>query len=202
MIYSAAVTTLILHLAALAALLALAMAPFVGSSGSARERPDRGQQHWFLLAVALAGTGAVVWVDFAAGWRVGLAPALWLTIAVTLSLYGAGSILYAPMSRIGALLAPYLLVLGTLATIWTHAPVPLTPVGAGSAWLGLHIGISVATYALFTLAAVAGASVFVQERAMKARRPTRLTALLPAVADGESVQRAPWCSASASRRAS
>jgi ABC-type uncharacterized transport system permease subunit len=93
------------------------------------------------------------------------------------------------MARIGALLAPYLLVLGTLATVWAHAPMPLAPVGAGPAWLGLHIAVSVATYALFTLAAVAGAAVFVQERAMKARRPSRLTAVLPAVAEGERVQR-------------
>lgn len=187
-------TILILHLAALAALLALAAAPYVGAAG---DGIDRGKRFWFLLAVALAGTGAIAWVDFAAGWRVGLAPALWLTIVVTLALYGAGSALYPSMARIGALLVPYLLMLGVLATIWTHAPVPLAPVAAGSAWLGLHITVSVATYALFTLAAVAGASVFVQERAMKARRPSRLTALLPAVADGERVQRALMTAAAA-----
>ncbi|MQA66557.1 MAG: hypothetical protein GEU76_11775 [Alphaproteobacteria bacterium] len=178
---------LLLNLAALAALLALAAAPF--AVGEARDGADRSARFWILLAVALAGTGAVVWVDFAGGWRVGLAPALWLTIVVTLALYGAGSVLYPSVARIGALLAPYLLVLGTLATVWAHAPEPLAPVGAGPAWLGLHIAVSVATYALFTLAAVAGAAVFVQERAMKARRPSRLTALLPAVADGEGVQR-------------
>ena len=190
-------TILLLHLAALAALLALAAAPFVGAEGGIREGADRGKRFWCLLAVSLAGSGAVVWVDFAAGWRVGLAPALWLTIVVTLALYGAGSVLYPSMERIGALLAPYLLVLGILATMWTHAPVPLAPVEAGSAWLGLHITVSVVTYALFTLAAVAGASVFVQERAMKARRPSRLTALLPAVADGERLQRALMTAAAA-----
>lgn len=176
-------TMLALNLAALAALAALALAHFSGAP------EGRSVRLWWLLAVALAGTGAVVWVDFAAGWRPGLAPALWLTVAATLVLYAMGSLRCAALARLGALLVPYLFILGSLATIWTHAPRAGALPGAGGAWLGLHIAVSVATYALFTLAAVAGAAVFIQERAMKARRPSRLTALLPAIADGENVQR-------------
>lgn len=175
-------TMLALNLAALAALAALAIAHVSAAP------EGRSARLWWLLAVAVAGTGAVIWVDFAAGWRPGLAPALWLTVAATLVLYAFGSLRCAALARLGALLAPYLFILGALATIWAHAPAGVLP-GAGGAWLGLHIAVSVATYALFTLAAVAGAAVFIQERALKARRPSRLTALLPAVADGESVQR-------------
>jgi ABC-type uncharacterized transport system permease subunit len=39
-----------------------------------------------------------------------------------------------------------------------------------------------------TLAAVAGAAVFLQERALKAKRPTALTRLLPAVSDSEALE--------------
>ncbi len=175
-------TMLALNIAALAALCALAVAHYTAPAEGGRLRT------WVMLAVALAGTATVVWVDFAAGWRPGLAPALWLTVAATLALYGAGSFVCPSLSRIGALLAPYLLILGVIATVWTHAPAG-AQTAPGGAWLGLHIVISVVTYALFTLAAVAGTAVFVQERAMKARRPSRLTGLLPSVVDGESVQR-------------
>ena len=44
------------------------------------------------------------------------------------------------------------------------------------AWIEAHIALSVLTYGILTLAAVAGVAVFLQERAMKNKRPTRLTA--------------------------
>lgn len=189
-------TMLMLNLAALAALFALTLASFAVPAGTASsgatpagKGDSRGWRFWCVLAVALAGTGAVAWVDFASGWRAGLAPALWLTVVATLLLYGAGSVICPALSRLGALLGPYLVILAILATVWSHASGTVERAGAGTAWLDLHIAVSVATYALFTLAAVAGAAVFFQERAMKARRPSRLTAVLPAVADGESVQR-------------
>lgn len=172
-----------LQSAALAALAAFALAPYMAPAGGARSR------FWLLLLVALAGSGAVAWVDFAAGWRAGLAPALWLTVAATLALFGLGALRCSALARLEALLAPYLFILAALAAAWSQAPQGAAAPVPGGAWLGLHIAVSVATYALFTLAAVAGAGVFVQERAMKARRPSRLTALLPSVSDGEGVQR-------------
>ncbi|MDA0675339.1 MAG: cytochrome c biogenesis protein CcsA [Proteobacteria bacterium] len=58
-------------------------------------------------------------------------------------------------------------------------------VGESIEWLLLHIVISVATYALITLAALAALSAALQERALKARRPTPFTRRLPAVAECE-----------------
>lgn len=175
----------ILHLAALAALAALTAAALT----AAPDGTARAMRLWPPLAVALAGTVLAVWIDFQAGWRAGLAPALWMTVAATLVLFAVGALVSLPFARLDALLAPYLLVLGVIATIWAQAPgQPVSP-NAPPAWLNLHIVVSVATYALFTLAAIAGAAVFVQERALKARRPTRLTAVLPAVAEGERLQR-------------
>jgi ABC-type uncharacterized transport system permease subunit len=48
--------------------------------------------------------------------------------------------------------------------------------------------VSVVAYGLLTLAAVAGAAVVLQERALKTKRPTAFTRQLPAVADGEALQ--------------
>ncbi|MFT5540372.1 MAG: ABC-type uncharacterized transport system permease subunit [Alphaproteobacteria bacterium] len=176
---------LILNLAALAALTAFVAVAFTTSSVA----PAQPARLWLVLLVALAGTGAVVWVDFDAGWRVGFAPALWLTIIVTLAFFGLGTLKCPALARLAPMLAPYLLILGVIATIWAQALGQAQTGSATTAWLGLHIVVSVSTYALFTLAAVAGGAVFIQERALKARRPTRLTGLLPAIAEAENLQR-------------
>ena len=181
---SPVISYLILHLAALAALAAMTAAAYLAPPEGAGRAP----RFWPTALVALAGTGAVVWVSFSDGWRADLAPALWLTTAATLSLFVLGALRSVALSRLAVVLGPYLLILAGLATVWSHAPAATAATAAGP-WLGLHIAISVLTYALFTLAAVAGTAVFLQERALKARRPTRLTALLPAVADAERVQR-------------
>jgi len=51
----------------------------------------------------------------------------------------------------------------------------------------VHIVVSVLTYALLTLAAVASLAVFLQERALKHKKPTRLTRMLPAVLESETM---------------
>jgi ABC-type uncharacterized transport system permease subunit len=55
-------------------------------------------------------------------------------------------------------------------------------------WLDTHIALAVVTYGLLTVAAVAGLAVFLQERALKAKRPTALTRLLPPVAESETLE--------------
>ena len=55
----------------------------------------------------------------------------------------------------------------------------------------MHILVSVIAYGVLTLAAVAGAAVALQERALKTKRPTAFTRQLPAVAEGEALQERP-----------
>jgi ABC-type uncharacterized transport system permease subunit len=87
------------------------------------------------------------------------------------------------------LLLPYLLLLGLAATaVGTGRQIPTSAVGPAAGWLDLHIVVSVLTYALVTLAAVAGLAVLLQERALKRREPTELTHLLPSVADSERLE--------------
>jgi ABC-type uncharacterized transport system permease subunit len=89
--------------------------------------------------------------------------------------------------KLAPLLLPYLILLGFAALVWQHAPERPLKTAGHSAWLWAHVAISVATYALATLAAVAGLGVFLQERALKNRRPGALTHHLPSVADGEAL---------------
>ena len=80
-----------------------------------------------------------------------------------------------------------MLLVGALASIWQQAPEKLLSAAAPAAWVGVHIGLSVLTYGLVTIAAVAALSAALQEGALKNKRPTALTRLLPSVADSEAL---------------
>jgi len=170
----------LLAVAAALALVPAALFAWRGLDGAA----GRGPGFWATIAVAIAGPGSWALLQIAATWRTGLSVALWFTIAATMIAFAILSALTRQGWRLAPLLLPYLLLLAVGALVWQRAPErPLA--AAAPAWLEVHIVISVATYALATLAAVAGLAVFLQERALKLRRPTSLTRHLPSVADGE-----------------
>jgi ABC-type uncharacterized transport system permease subunit len=175
-------TALTLSLAATIAMLPAALRPL--------RRTDAGPDalYWLLLAVAVLGPVADVAVELSSGWHTGLSATLWVTVAASALLYAALAWAVREAWRLAPLMLGYLVVLALIATAWTLAPASARvtiPVGT---WLFVHIVLSVAAYALATAAAVAGVSVFLQERALKAKRPTRLTELLPSVADSERLQ--------------
>jgi len=174
-------TSLVLNLAALASLLPAALV---------RWRREDARDGVFFVALTLAAIGPLAWAASQLGgaWRTGFATSLWITIAATMVLFVFLAAATRHAWRLAALLLPYLFLLGMLATIWQRAPAAPIPENLPAGWLDAHIGFAVATYGLLTLAAVAGAAVFLQERALKAKHPTRLTRLLPAVADSESLE--------------
>jgi ABC-type uncharacterized transport system permease subunit len=140
--------------------------------------------YWALMAVAVAGPLAWAVAQVSGAWQTGLSTALWLTVAASMALFALIAAVTRQAWRLTPLMAPYMLGLGALATVWQHAPrkpltVPLDP------WLEVHIGVSVMTYGLVTIAAVAALAAFLQDRALKTKRPNRLTARLPSVADCE-----------------
>jgi ABC-type uncharacterized transport system permease subunit len=143
---------------------------------------------WSTLALAVLVPALTVLYLMGGAWRTGLGAALWLTVAACLSLFAGLSVASRTAARLAPLLLPYLLILGVLATAFGQPPEPSFAPAAPAAWVGLHIALSIATYALLTLAAVAGLGVFVQERALKTKHPTGLSRMLPAVADGERLQ--------------
>jgi ABC-type uncharacterized transport system permease subunit len=178
--------SLLFSLAALAALIPAGVAP-VARAGAVTMAP-RGPLFWALLGVAIAGPAAWVAIQLGGAWRTGLAPALWLSIAVSLVLFA----IIAATSRVAWRLTPvllaYLFLLGVLATIWQHAPERPMLTNPPAAWLQAHILVAVSAYGLLTLAAVTGTGVFLQERALKLKRSTTFTHQLPSVAEGERLQ--------------
>jgi ABC-type uncharacterized transport system permease subunit len=144
----------------------------------------------FYAALVLATIGPLLWsaVQVMGAWRTGFATSLWVTIAATMVLFLGLVAATRQAWRLTPLLLPYLLLLGIFATIWQRAPERPIAETIPAAWLDLHIVLAVATYGLITLAAVAGTAVFLQERAIKAKRPSALTRRLPAVAESESLE--------------
>jgi ABC-type uncharacterized transport system permease subunit len=143
---------------------------------------------WPLLGVAL--TGPLVWITrtLGPGWHTGLSAALWVTIAVTLVVYAVVAAAKREARGLAGLLLPYLMLLGIAATAFLHQPERPLPPGAMSGWTDVHVVASVLAYALLTIGAVAGFSVFLQERTLKRKRPSRMSHILPPVADGERLQ--------------
>lgn len=176
-------TSTLLSMAALAALLPAAIAPMVrvGAGGG------RDSLFWPLIGVALAGPLLWVVVELGPSWRTGLAPALWFSIAVSLLLFALVAATHRAAWRLAPLLLGYLFLLGVMATVWQHAPERPMPGDAPPVWLQAHILVAVIAYGLLTLAAVAGAGVFVQERALKAKKRTTFSHQLPSIAEGETL---------------
>lgn len=138
-----------------------------------------------LLGVALAGPLAWSIVQIGGRWQTGFSTTLWVVISVTLVIFAVLSAITPVMRKLTGLLFPYLVLLAALATIWQAAPGrPMAP-DAPSAWVAAHIVTSVVTYGLITIGAVAALAAFLQERALKAKHPTRITRRLPSVMDSE-----------------
>lgn len=143
---------------------------------------------WLLLAVALVGPGVWAGAQIAGHWQTGFSTTLWLTIAASLVVFAGVAGVSRSAWRLTPLLIPYLLVLGVLAMIWQASPGQPLSGGAPGRWLAAHIVVSVLTYALITIGAIAGLAVLLQERALKAKRPTGFTHRLPAIADAERLE--------------
>ncbi len=172
---------LVLGLSAVIALVPAALAPL-------RRREHRDTVFWCVIAVAVVGPVTWAVVQLGGTWRTGFSVTLWATIAVSMLIFAGLSAANRHVWRLTPLLLPYMLLLAVAATIWSQAPERPLAAAAPTGWIQVHILTSVLTYALFTIAAVAGLGVFLQERALKAKRPSPLTRSLPSIADGESLQ--------------
>jgi ABC-type uncharacterized transport system permease subunit len=165
----------------LLALVPAAVWPFKGSG-------QRDALFWLLLCVGVAGPLLWVIMAFSNGWQTGLSPTLWLAVTTILCFYAPIVAVSREAYRLSALLFPYLILLGLIATAaLNQAGQPLlgeAPVG----WVYLHIAFSLATYALLTLAAIAAVSTFLQDRALKNKKVTTLSSALPTLSGGESLE--------------
>ena len=121
-------------------------------------------------------------------WNSGLSEVLWVTVLVGIVLFALLSAAAAEAWRLAGLLFPYLILLGLVATIWDHAPAAAARAETPSGWILVHILLSVVTYALLTLAAIAGLAVLLRERGMRLKRRHMLSDVLPSIADSERLQ--------------
>jgi ABC-type uncharacterized transport system permease subunit len=168
-------------LLALVSLLPACLAAYRRSAG-------RDAVFWATTAVALAGPVLLCIVKLSSTWQTGLSTSLWITIAGCMVLYSVLSAGVGVVWRLGPLLLPYLVIVAAIAIVWDQAPGRPLPADTPVAWVEVHIAFAVLTYCLLTVAAVAGVAVMLQESALKTKRPTRRTELLPAVAEAESMQ--------------
>jgi ABC-type uncharacterized transport system permease subunit len=174
------------NLSALMALMPATLLAYVRDGFRQGKGPD--MVFWAVLAVAAAGplTWALVQLD--GTWRTGISTTLWVSIAACMVLFTGLCLTTRSGWRLMPLLLPYLLLVGLFATATAEARDPTLSASAPTVWVDLHITVSVTTYALLTLAAVAALAAFLQERALKAKRPTALTRMLPPMADSEQLQ--------------
>lgn len=177
--------SIILGLAALLTLLPAALLPFGRRDALA---PRGGLLFWLLLAVATVGP-LVLDISVAGGiWRTGFSATLWTIIAATMVIYMLVCGLSPAARRLSGVLVPYLVLLALVALAWSSVPDQPLSGNLLTAWLQVHIGVSLVTYALITIAAVAALAVWVKERTLRAHKVSGWTGILPAVADAEYLQ--------------
>jgi ABC-type uncharacterized transport system permease subunit len=150
-----------------------------------RRRPEKDGVFWSTIVVALCGVLVWVYVRQSAEWYTGLSTALWLTVASSLVIFAGVAKFTDDGWRLTFLLCPYLLILGGLASIGSQVPEQHFVTSAPLIWISTHIALSVSTYALITLAAVAALASMLKERAIKSKKRTRLSSLLPPIASSE-----------------
>ena len=153
-----------------------------------RGRAERDGLFWALMTVALAGPLGLVAVRYGTSWSSGLAEALWVTVLISVVLFALLSALAGQAWRLAGLLFPYLVLLGLIATVSHHAGDGGVQAAVPGGWILVHILVSVITYGLLTLAAIAGLAVLLRERSMRLKRRDSLSNMLPSVADSEWLQ--------------
>ncbi len=168
----------VLGVSALMALLAPALLAF-------RRENSRDGLYWALMGAAVAGPVAWTVVQLSGAWLTDLSTTLWITVASSIVLFAFLAATIRHAWRLTPLTAPYLASIGLLALIWSQGAQNTLDLSNLSGWILVHIILSVATYATVTVAAIAALSAFLQEKALKAKRPTALTRMLPSVADSE-----------------
>ncbi|PHS79125.1 MAG: hypothetical protein COB59_03485 [Rhodospirillaceae bacterium] len=160
---------------------------FVSFRGEARSDYTPNAAFWGSLALSALGPFIWVLVQLSGQWQASLSSALWVSIAATMMVFAMLAWSMREAWRLTPLLVPYMALMGLIALAAEAASQSLSPVANNIAgpdgWLILHIGVSVLTYALVTIAAVAALAAFLQDRALKLKRPTKLTHKLPSVAD-------------------
>lgn len=165
----------------LSALISLVPALLLGF----RREAGRDAVFWSAIVVAVLGPASWSAVQIGDAWRTGLSANLWVSISISMALFSCVAIVSQQAWRLASLLAAYMLLLAVLAIAWQQAPVSGLNINVPAGWVAVHIGFSVSTFGLVTIAAVSAFAAFLKERALKAKQPNTLSRSLPSVVDCE-----------------
>lgn len=141
-----------------------------------------------LAAALLLAVASAYFHVYADGrWRSDFAATLWLIVAACLLVALPVFALRRNSDGLVVLLGPLLALLALLGTVWASQP-RSSSFDAWGAWLTVHVAVSLATFALVTLAAVAGVALMLQSRFLKAKTRGPFSRALPSVAEGEALE--------------
>ncbi|WP_033069708.1 cytochrome C assembly family protein [Thalassospira australica] len=156
-------------------------------------RPEPKRDTWLYASICLAAAGTMALLGLT-GEEIqsrGFAAALHWSELTVIMIFGGLVICKGPHQvwRLAGYVGGYLLLFAILAAVFSllipHEPETVTGPALYSGWLWAHIGSSLITYALVTLAAIAAMAYVVQEYALKKRKPTRWSRRLPPLRDSE-----------------
>ncbi len=139
---------------------------------------------WGGACLAALGAGLWSWMLLSGGWHSQFGTVVWVIVAASAVLFLPVAFFARQAWRLAPLLMPYLLSLAVFASVVRGEKRPL-PTDAPAVWIDVHILVAVLLFGLLTLAAVSSFAVFLQEKALKRKRPGPLTPMLPSVADAE-----------------
>lgn len=179
----------IFSLAALCSLLPMSALPYRATTAERAAAADEAPPA-FWAVLALAVTGPAAWsVDHLLGqWSGGFSNTLWFSLTACLAMFAGLCLVNRSAWRLSLLLGPYAVWVGLAASVTAAWPGRELRGGAPGPWIDMHIGLSVTTYALLTLAAVSSLAAFIQQRALKTKRINRLTRMLPPAAESDRLQ--------------
>jgi ABC-type uncharacterized transport system permease subunit len=139
------------------------------------------------IALVLAIAAAYLHVDDGGRWRSDFAAALWLIVAACLVVAVSVFALRKGSDGLVVLLGPLLALLGGLGIVWASRP-RTSSFDAWGGWLIIHVTVSLVTFGLVTLAAVAGVALMLQSRFLKTKTRGAMSRALPSVSEGETLE--------------
>jgi len=163
----------------LAAIVAMTPSSFL----ALRRGAARDGLFWLVLGIALLGP--VIWmlIKISGAWQTDLSTSLWATIAASMLIFAISAAVTQEAWRLIPIFSPYMIVLGLIAAIWGQVDLQPHDISNVSGWTATHILVSVATYGLVTIAAVAALAATLQERSLKSKKSNAFIRGLPSVAD-------------------
>jgi len=150
-----------------------------------------GGPHTASIILAVLGPAYAIYSrSVGEGWHLDLSGALWASACATMLILAVATVMTREGWRLGVLAVPYAAALAVIAAIrdQTLGISGAVIAGGPTAWLAVHAALSIGTYAIATMGAVAATAGLIQQRALKHKTRTPLNRRLPSLADCDRLQ--------------